>query len=168
MHGTLAIASSRLDGNFDAVVFQHSLEHVAEPLEDVRLAAERLRPGGLLLVSLPNFGSWQAQRFGSNWFHLDLPRHRSHFTARGIDLLLRRAGLNPLRTSTSTSADGLPMSIEYRLFGQRRYGSGFPLYASMAVTLAVSPLTALADRAAGAGDILHAVSYLSPSAASAH
>ena len=157
LHGTLATVSSRLDGDFNAVLFQHSLEHVAEPLEDLRLARERLLPGGLLLISLPNFGSWQARRFGSDWFHLDLPRHRSHFTMHGITLLLGRAGLEPLRTTTSTSADGLPMSIQYRCFGERRYRSGFPLYATVAVTLATSPLTALADRAAGAGDILHAV-----------
>lgn len=156
-HGTLATVSSRLDADFNAVLFQHSLEHVAEPLDDLRLARERLLPGGLLLVSLPNFGSWQARRFGSDWFHLDLPRHRSHFTARGIRVLLRRAGLQPLLTSTSTSADGLPMSIQYRRFGERRYRSGSALYASFAVTLATSPLTALADRVAGAGDILHAV-----------
>lgn len=157
LHGTLATVSSRLDADFNAVHFQHSLEHVAEPLDDLNLARKQLLPGGLLLVSLPNFGSWQARRFGSDWFHLDLPRHRSHFTARGIDLLLRRAGLQPLLTSTSTSADGLPMSIQYRRFGQRRYRSGFPLYASFVVLLATSPLTALADRVAGGGDILHAV-----------
>ena len=74
-----------------------------------------------------------------------------------VDLVLRRAGLQPLLTSTSTSADGLPMSIQYRRFGQRRYRSGFPLYASFVVMLATSPLTALADRVAGGGDILHAV-----------
>jgi SAM-dependent methyltransferase len=157
LHGTLATVSSLLDGDFDAVLFQHSLEHVAEPLDDLRLAGKRLRPGGLVLVTLPNFGSWQARRFGSDWFHLDLPRHRSHFTALGIDLLLRRAGLRSLRTNTSTSADGLPMSVQYRLFGERRFRNGFPLYASFAITLATSPLTALVDRLAGAGDILHAV-----------
>jgi SAM-dependent methyltransferase len=159
IHGTFATVAARLDPNFNAVVFQHSLEHVAEPLDDLRLARERLLPGGLLLVSLPNFGCWQARRFGSAWFHLDLPRHRSHFTARGMDLLLRRAGLQPLRTSTSTSADGLPMSIQYRRFGERRFGTGLPLYASFAVMLATSPLTALADQVGGAGDILHAVAY---------
>jgi SAM-dependent methyltransferase len=162
LHGTLATLSPRLDRDFDAVLFQHSLEHVTEPLDDLLLARERLRPRGLLLISLPNFGSWQARRFGSDWFHLDLPRHRSHFTMHGITRLLGRAGLMPLRTTTSTSADGLPMSIQYRCFGERRYRSGFPLYASIAVTLATSPLTALADRAAGAGDILHAVACRPP------
>jgi SAM-dependent methyltransferase len=155
--GTLTTAAGALAGPFDAIVFQHSLEHVAEPLDDLRAARDLLRPGGLVLISLPNFGSWQARRFGADWFHLDLPRHRSHLTARGLRELLRRAGLEPLATHTSTSADGLPMSLQYRRFGRRRWASGAPLYAATAATLAAAPLTALADRIAGAGDLLHAV-----------
>jgi SAM-dependent methyltransferase len=157
VQGTLATASAALEGGFDAVVFQHSLEHVAEPIDDLQAARELLRPGGLLLVSLPNFGSWYARRFGADWFHLDLPRHRSHFTARGLETLVRRAGLELSRTTTSTSADGLPMSVQYRRFGERRYRDGFALYAATGVTLASAPLTALADRLAGEGDLLHAV-----------
>ena len=109
------------DGGFDAVVFQHSLEHVAEPLDDLRAAAGVLRPDGLALISLPNFGCWQARRFGADWFHLDLPRHRSHFTRRGLEALVRRAGLSPAGTSTSTSADGLPMSLQYRRYGRASF-----------------------------------------------
>jgi SAM-dependent methyltransferase len=158
VQGTLTtIGAGALAGDYDAVVFQHSLEHVAEPLDDLRAAHALLRSGGLILISLPNFGSWQARRFGADWFHLDLPRHRSHFTALGLDELMRRAGLEPLGTSTATSADSLPMSLQYRRFGERRYRDGFALYAATAVTLASAPLSALAARAAGAGDLLHAV-----------
>jgi SAM-dependent methyltransferase len=155
VQGTLTTAA--LDGPFDAVVFQHSLEHVAEPLQDLTVARALLVPGGLVLISLPSFGSSQARRFGSAWFHLDLPRHRSHFTARGLALLLARAGFDVRATSTSTSADGLPMSLQYRRSGRRRRRSGAALYAATALTLASAPLTALADRAAGGGDLLHAV-----------
>jgi SAM-dependent methyltransferase len=155
--GTLSTSSDSVGDDFDAVVFQHSLEHVAEPLHDLRAAHRLLRPGGLALVSVPNFGSWQARRFGADWFHLDLPRHRSHFTAAGIEALLRRAGFDAVRTVTSTSADGLPTSIQYRRFGGRLSSHGAALYASTAVTLAVSPVTALIDRGAGQGDLLHAM-----------
>jgi hypothetical protein len=126
-------------------------------LDDVRAARELLAPGGLALISLPNFGSWHARRFGADWFHLDLPRHRSHFTAQGLVTLLERAGLPVRAISTSTSADGLPMSLQYRRFGGRRYREGAALYAATSVTLASAPLTALADRIAGDGDLLHAV-----------
>jgi SAM-dependent methyltransferase len=161
VQGTLSTACGALRDGYDAVVFQHSLEHVAEPLDDLRTAGELLRPNGLVLISLPNFGSWQARRFGSVWFHLDLPRHRSHFTSRGLQALVRRAGLWPAVTSTSSSADGLPMSLQYRCFGERRYRQGFALYAATGATLAAAPLTAVANHAAGEGDLLHAVAWRS-------
>ena len=155
VQGTLTTAT--VQGPFDVLVFQHSLEHVAEPLDDLRAARGLLSAGGLVLISLPNFGSWQARRLRADWFHLDLPRHRSHFTPRGLETLLRNAGFEPLGTSTSTSADGLPMSLQYRRYGERRHREGWALYAATAVTLASAPLSALANRAAGGGDLLHAV-----------
>src|SRR5919202_5891427 len=161
IQGILTAAAQPLPDGFDAVVFQHSLEHVAEPLDDLRAAARVLRPGGLVLISVPNFGSWQARRFGADWFHLDLPRHRSHFTAAGLETLLQRAGLEPCSSSVSTSADGLPMSLQYRRFGERRYRAGWQLYAATALTLAGAPFTALLDRLARDGDVLHAVAQRS-------
>ena len=57
-----------------------SLEHVHEPRLAVRAAREVLRPGGLLVVYVPNLGSWSFRTFGEHWFALDLPRHLTHFT----------------------------------------------------------------------------------------
>ena len=154
--GTLT-EGPRPEGRYDAVVFNHSLEHVVEPFEDLSTARQLLEPGGLVLISLPNFGSWQARRFGSRWFHLDLPRHRTHFTERGLETLLRRAGFAHIRTTTSTSADGLPMSIQYQFLGRRRFAAGAARYLAIAGTLALVPVTVAANAVAGAGDLLHAV-----------
>jgi SAM-dependent methyltransferase len=154
--GTLETAADQLDCPYDAAVFQHSLEHVAEPADDLLRARRLLAPAGLLIVSLPNFGSLQARRFGANWFHLDLPRHRSHFTRRGLELLLRRLDFVDPVVSTSSSADGLPMSLLYR-FADRGPSSGPARYLAIAGVLALSPLGALLDRASGAGDVLHAL-----------
>jgi SAM-dependent methyltransferase len=83
--------------DLDAVVLWHVLEHVRDPLA----ALERLRgwlgPAGVVLVAVPNLDSLQARIAGPAWFHLDLPRHRTHFTARGARELLVRAGLEPLQ-----------------------------------------------------------------------
>jgi SAM-dependent methyltransferase len=154
--GTLTAGPAR-EGGYDAVVFSHSLEHVVEPFDDLSVAHELLQPGGLVVITLPNFGSWQARRFGSRWFHLDLPRHRTHFTERGLETLLRRTGFRQIRSATSTSADGLPMSVQYRLLGHRRLAARAGRYVSIAAALALVPVTVAADKVAGAGDLLHAV-----------
>jgi SAM-dependent methyltransferase len=154
--GTLTEAPM-LEPPFDAIVFNHSLEHVVEPLADLGRARELTSDDGLLLVLVPNFGSWQRRRFGTYWFHLDLPRHRSHFTGAGLTRLFERAGLTTVAVGSATSADGLPMSLQYKAFGRRRLDHGAGRYGALAATLALLPATMLANRAAGSGDILYGI-----------
>jgi SAM-dependent methyltransferase len=154
--GTLASVDLESQ-SFDAAVFQHSLEHVTDPVRDLGLTREALRPGGLVSITVPNFGSWQSRRFGSRWFHLDLPRHRTHFSARGLTAALERAGLEPLEVRTSTSSIGLPASTQYVLFGRCLFPEGMPLRVAAGLCVLAYPAAALLDRLAGAGDVLHAV-----------
>ena len=85
-------------GSFDAVTFNHSLEHVSDPLGDLRAAARLVRRGGLVAVSVPNFGGWERRAFRTRWFQLDLPRHLNHFDSRSLSALAARAGLTVRRT----------------------------------------------------------------------
>jgi 2-polyprenyl-3-methyl-5-hydroxy-6-metoxy-1,4-benzoquinol methylase len=85
-------------GSLDAVCFWHVLEHLDDPGAAAQRAASWLRPGGVLLAGTPNLDSWQARVGADHWYHLDVPRHRVHFTPRGLEALLRRAGLLPLAT----------------------------------------------------------------------
>ncbi len=84
--------------DLDAVVMWHSLEHVPDPAAAVARAREMLRPGGVLVVGAPNIASLQASVGGRAWFHLDLPRHRTHFTPAGLRALMSRSGIKPART----------------------------------------------------------------------
>ena len=75
---------------YNAVIFWHSLEHFANPVAAVARAHEALKPGGLLIVAVPNYDGWQARFFGKNWFHLDVPRHYFHFGTRSLEAILAR------------------------------------------------------------------------------
>jgi SAM-dependent methyltransferase len=88
-----------LDGEFAAIVFWHSAEHLRAPAEALRRAARMLVPGGVLVVALPNADSLQARAFGDRWLALDLPRHLVHVPARALLDLLREEGLRIERTS---------------------------------------------------------------------
>jgi SAM-dependent methyltransferase len=78
--------------SFDAVVLWHVLEHLGTPAELLRWASTRLKPGGALLVGVPNFASPEARWSQSAWFHLDVPRHLTHFTTASLVPLLEDAG----------------------------------------------------------------------------
>ena len=90
--GDAAVAPASLD----AVTLWHVLEHVEDPAAAIARVREWLRPGGVLLLGAPNLASLQATLAGPRWYHLDLPRHRTHFTATGLRTLLVASGLRPL------------------------------------------------------------------------
>lgn len=84
---------------FDAVVMWHVLEHTSEPEQTLAEVARLLRPGGIFLCAVPNFGSWEARLARDKWFHLDVPRHLSHLSAGTLRTLLAARGLAVERTS---------------------------------------------------------------------
>jgi SAM-dependent methyltransferase len=151
VNGTLADAPWE-DGTFDAIVFNHSLEHIDDPAEALATAARLLRPGGILAIAVPNFGSWHRRAFGSAWFQLDLPRHLQHFDRASLAGLVRRAGLRPVASSAASMRPSPLGSIQYKLLGGMRYeGRWFRVLA-----WALSPLLLLSDRV-GEGDCLHLI-----------
>lgn len=77
---------------FDQIIVWHVLEHLADPAETLTEIRRILKPGGRLVVAVPNFSSLQARLFGARWFHLDLPRHLFHFPLRSLETLLIRSG----------------------------------------------------------------------------
>jgi 2-polyprenyl-6-hydroxyphenyl methylase/3-demethylubiquinone-9 3-methyltransferase len=48
----------QLDGRFDLVTAMEVIEHVADPALFLRALADRLAPGGLLIMSTPNATGW--------------------------------------------------------------------------------------------------------------
>jgi SAM-dependent methyltransferase len=80
------------EGSFDEVVIWHALEHLHDPRGTVTEAFRILRPGGRLVVAVPNLSSFQARFTGAAWFHLDLPRHLYHFPLGALRRLLTDNG----------------------------------------------------------------------------
>ena len=151
VNGTLADAPWE-DGHFDAIVFNHSLEHIDKPAEALAEAARLLRPGGLLAVAVPNFGSWHRRLFGSAWFQLDLPRHLQHFDRDSLGGLVKRSGMQPLAFEAISMRPSPLGSLQYTIFGEMRSeGRAFRILAWL-----LAPLLFLSDQI-GEGDCLHVI-----------
>jgi SAM-dependent methyltransferase len=108
----------RDEAGFDLILMFHVLEHLDDPAAALRACADRLRPGGRLVIAVPNYASWQSRYARGRWFHLDVPRHLFHFTPASLARLLREAGLAPGDThfvSWEHDPYGWVQSIENRV-----------------------------------------------------
>ncbi|MGH6834570.1 MAG: methyltransferase domain-containing protein [Methylocella sp.] len=60
---------------FDLIMFNHCLEHVADPHATLRVARSKLKTGGRCLVRIPTTSSTAWQIYGADWVQLDAPQH---------------------------------------------------------------------------------------------
>jgi SAM-dependent methyltransferase len=77
----------------DAVCAWHVLEHIAAPAGVLARVRAALRPGGRLLVEVPNIDSLHARRQGAAWPKLEMPYHVAHYGPSTLRRLLETAGL---------------------------------------------------------------------------
>ena len=85
-------------GSFDVITLWHVLEHVHTLNETLAQLAAALRPGGRLLIAVPNAASLDAQHYRQDWAAYDVPRHLYHFVPATMRRLLARHGLRIAQT----------------------------------------------------------------------
>ena len=68
------------------------IEHVDSPRSFVRAAAERLKPGGLLVIETPNINSLPFKLMRSRWRQF-IPEHYFFFSPNTMSRLLSEHGL---------------------------------------------------------------------------
>lgn len=122
----------------------HSLEHLRDPAGMLAVAAERLEPGGVLALGVPNPGSLQFRLLGTRWAHLDAPRHLSLMPEQALVSHLRALGLRPLEATTADPF-GRVCSLHGWAYALRRRparGRTPPVItrAAQALTIALAPI----------------------------
>jgi 2-polyprenyl-3-methyl-5-hydroxy-6-metoxy-1,4-benzoquinol methylase len=85
-------------GEFDLIMFNHSLEHVPDLVAALKDAYEKLTAGGICLVRLPTTSSEAWTSYRADWLQIDAPRHIVIPSRRGMALAADRVGLRVEKT----------------------------------------------------------------------
>lgn len=96
----------------DVVILRHVLEHLPDPVAELKLIWKRLSPLGVVVIVLPNFNApelrlkvlrqcWGLRRGGLEF--MAIPEHHWQFTARTLERLLVRCGFAVRARMTSST-----------------------------------------------------------------
>ncbi|RFN60450.1 class I SAM-dependent methyltransferase [Marixanthomonas ophiurae] len=69
---------------FDVITLWHVLEHLPNLHESIKEIENLLKPGGTLLIAVPNYKSFDAKFYKDFWAAYDVPRHLWHFSKESM------------------------------------------------------------------------------------
>ena len=109
--------SALAPASFDAVTLWDVLEHVPDPAAFMQHCATLLKPGGRLLLNVPNLDSTQARFLGARW-PLFLPEHLNYFNHKSLRQCGILAGLQWVHFGQRPAL----FSVEYVLHRLKQHG----------------------------------------------
>lgn len=119
--------------HYDVITLFDVLEHLVDPLAALNKMRNALQPGGLVAVTVPDFGGLWARATGRNWPFVTPWEHVLYFTRRTMRRTLHAAGYRrvrfhaartPVSLATAAAKGSLPAGLVPRRWRHR--GIGLP------------------------------------------
>lgn len=107
--------------SYDVVSAFHVLEHIPDSRSFLATMCRWVRPGGFVVVEVPNWNSSQRRRLGPAWPGLRPLEHLVHFTPTTLPRAMRSVGLRPVLVRSPVYL-GPPQSLEHALNDLVRHG----------------------------------------------
>jgi SAM-dependent methyltransferase len=107
--------------SFDVVSAFHVLEHLPDSRTFLRSLSRWARPGGAVVIEVPNWSSVQRRRLGAGWFNLRPGEHLVHFSPRTLAGTMRASGIEPV-VVRSPAYVGPPQTLDHALNDLVRHG----------------------------------------------
>lgn len=110
---------SEMDRLYDLIMFNHSFEHMENPLNVMKKSNELLKLNKTLLIRIPIADSYAFNHYRENWCSLDAPRHLFLHTKNSIKILAEQSGFEVKKINYD--------SRSWQLWGSEQYAKGISL-----------------------------------------
>jgi SAM-dependent methyltransferase len=101
-------------GSFDVAVMFDVIEHLFDPVTVLEATRRAVAPGGLLVVSTPNYDALSRFVLGAEWAVLSPLEHVYYFTERTLAAILGKAGWQNVITERQFAGWGVFETMNYR------------------------------------------------------
>lgn len=100
---------------YDMVVGWMVIEHLHDPVAVLKKLYQLTKPGGYLVISIPNAGSIERRLFKSAWYANHIPNHLYHFDTKTIKLILGKTGWKDFKVFHQRILSSLIASAGYAM-----------------------------------------------------
>ncbi len=119
--GMIPAALDDVTGAFDVITLLDTIEHLRDPLAELRTLSGRLRAGGVIVLITPDWGGLFRPLMGAHWPHLKPTEHLWYFRPRTLRKLLEAAGLKEISVRPFFKT----VSLDYLLADFAKHGGFF-------------------------------------------
>ena len=102
---------------YDVVSYQDVIEHIPDPVTELKKAYRVLKPGGIIYLVTPNIGGYWSKILGPKWYHYKPGEHISYFDFNSTKKALSAAGFTKVESKRTYHI----LSIGYILNRLRYY-----------------------------------------------
>ncbi len=79
------------NNSFDIIFMSHVIEHLTDPVEELRLLNSWLKPDGVFVCEFPLYGTW-SWNLKNKYTYYDVPRHTIHIIRQTLANLMQMSG----------------------------------------------------------------------------
>ena len=127
---------AQIPESFDAITLWHVLEHIHELHRYLQTFQQVVKQGGILMIAVPNYTSFDAAYYKEHWAAYDVPRHLYHFSPQSMKPLLLQYGFEMV------AMKAMPFDSFYVSMLSEKYKTGKNNYAGALLTGVRSNLAA--------------------------
>ncbi len=108
-------------GTFDVVTYQDVIEHITDPMAELKKVYKILKQGGIIFLVTPDIGGLWSKLLGPLWYHYKPREHVIYFSQKSIARALKEAGFKGIETRKTYHV----LSLEYILNRLKYYAPWF-------------------------------------------
>lgn len=131
---------------FDIITMSHVIEHVSNPTDTLRELRRILKPGGALIISLPQRTALSYYIFGKYWAGFDIPRHLYTFSLNNLQDYFKKTKLKLKKIQFNSPPTSLVVSFliwTNKFRKEKKYFNNYSM--NKLVFVFFLPITAILD-----------------------
>jgi len=95
------LKAAKIKKKYDCILYQDVIEHITDPVGELRLAKKHLAKNGYIFLVTPDIGGFWAKIMGPLWYHFKPKEHVSYFNKKSLSMALKEAGYKNIEVSTT-------------------------------------------------------------------